>query len=338
MNAQRPKLIFFGTPEIAVPALQALADSGSYTICGVVTQTDKPAGRGKQLAASPVKLLAEKLGIPVLQPKTLKGLRGGVTFDTENEVGRETQQSLIDLINTLGPIDAFIVVAYGKLIPQALIDVPKMGIINIHLSLLPRWRGAAPIQRAVLAGDLESGISLMKIDAGLDTGPVYAQERIAITPDDTTGSLSEKLVASGCHLLLNALPNILSGDLDAIAQPEFGATYAEKLSKADFQIAWSKDTTTTLNQIRGAAPHPGASTLLFGEALKIYRAHRVDSKQYSPGEAGTVLESNREQLIVATDDGALAIDEMQFPGKKRLPISDVLRGRAIPKGSRFGSG
>jgi methionyl-tRNA formyltransferase len=325
-------LIFFGTPDLAVPILRALSEA-SYPVLAVVTQTDKPAGRGKKLSPSPVKIFAESRGIPVFQPASLKGLQR-----TEDGTlrGSGSSTELADFLNGCSPIAAFVVVAYGKIIPPALLDVPTRGIINVHLSLLPRWRGAAPIQRAVLNGDEYSGVSIMRIDQGLDTGPVFAEQRIAISGSDTSGTLADKLVAAGTELLLRTLPGILSGSLLPHPQSEAKVSYAEKISKEEFRIDWQGSAARIMRQIRAAAPHPGAFTGLNEEQIKIFDACPVPDKNYPISAPGTIVEVNKAELIAACGAGEyLEVLELQFPGKKRLPYKEIAKSKSLSAGIRF---
>ncbi len=332
MSAQRPKIVFFGTPALAVGPLRAVVESGAYEVLGAVTQTDKPAGRGNKLTPSPVKEYALGAGLPVFQPRTLKSIAGNAPL-----TGTEPNAELVAFLNANAPIDLFIVVAYGKIIPPALVHFPERGIINIHMSLLPRWRGAAPIQRAILNGDAVSGVSIMQIDEGLDTGPVYAVGKVPIGPTDDTGTLTEKLLAAGTPLLLDSLPGILSGALTPTPQPEDGATYAEKLEKSDFQIDWSKPASVISCVIRAASPHPGAAASLDGGLVKIFRASEAKNAGYPPAAPGTIVEVTKSSLVAAAGAGTfLSFEELQLPGKKRLPVVEFLKGKAVASGARFG--
>ena len=327
----KPKIVYFGTPALAVPPLQALVDSKQYDIIAAVTQPDKPAGRGKELAASPVKTYALQAGIQVFQPTSLKQISGSQPLS-----GTDKNEELVSFLNAQEHVDAFVVVAYGKIIPKSLIEFPRAGIVNIHMSLLPRWRGAAPIQRAVLHGDTVTGVSIMKIDEGLDTGPVYVSESVALSPADDSGSLSEKLVLVGSRLLLNTLPGILASSITPHAQEEVGASYAEKLIKDDFKIHWEHTAAEITCRIRAARPHPGAFADLDGIAVKVFAAAPRKNENYPNSKAGTVVEVTKATLVVAVGNGEfLSLEELQFPGKKRLPIQEVLRGKSFTVGAQF---
>lgn len=332
------KLLYFGTPDLAVPPLQALLANKQYEIIAVVSQPDAPQGRGKKLSPSPLKKFALEQGLKVLTPSTLKGLQveGDRKLCSTNEGSRE----LAELLNAEPEIAAFIVVAYGKLIPKVLLNFPPGGILNLHLSLLPALRGAAPIQRAILEGAKLSGVSLMKIDQGLDTGPVYKQAEVEILEEDNTASLTEKLIAAGIPLLIENLPSILDGTLTARAQDNSLATYAEKLEKSDFRIKWEESAEQTLNRIRAASPHPGAFCEFSNESgdrepLKIFSAKVINFNQVTNAVPGEIIEINSEELIVASGTKALSLLELQLAGRKRLAVSEFLRGCKFKRGTRF---
>ncbi|MFN8390657.1 MAG: methionyl-tRNA formyltransferase [Bdellovibrionota bacterium] len=330
----KPTLVYFGTPDLAVPPLQALVESGAYEVLGVVTQTDKPAGRGNKLTPSPVKEFAVSRGIPVFQPVSLKSIAKSGS-DTSLQ-GTKSNLPLVELLNAHTPIDLFVVVAYGKIIPDALLDFPRHGIVNIHMSLLPKLRGAAPIQRAVLNGDRESGVSLMRIDAGVDTGPVYATEVVPIDDEDTSGTLTDKLVQSGVKLLLGSLPHIIEGSLQPRPQSTEGSTYAEKLEKNDFRLVWSEPSTKAELRVRAGNPRPGAFAQLNDQPMKVFRARSCPDQNFPTSQPGMVVEANAEELIVSCGHGTfLKIEELQLPGKKRLSAAEVVRGRGIRKGDRL---
>lgn len=278
----------------------------------VLTQPDRPAGRRLRMAVSPVKRFAQAEDIRVLQPATLRGAAPEV-----------------QAVRELRP-DALVVAAYGLLLPPALLEAGVHGAVNIHASLLPRWRGAAPIQRALLAGDHETGISIMQMDAGLDTGPVLAQRRIRIENGEDFGSLHERLAALGAAAIVEALGDIETGRLRATPQPAEGATYAAKIDKRETRLDWSKPAQELERAVRAFRPSPGAFAVLEGEAIKIWRA-RVESGEAAPG---TVLLAGHE-LIVACGRDALAIAELQRPGGRRLSAVEFLRGRPMAPGRRF---
>src|SRR5512134_731127 len=304
------RIVFAGTPEFAVPALIAVA--AAQQVARVLTQPDRPAGRGLTATASPVKQAAARLGLPVLQPATLKAP------DVQAE------------LRALAP-DALVVAAYGLILPQAVLDIPRLGAINIHASLLPRWRGAAPIQRALLAGDRETGISIMRMEAGLDTGPVLLREAVAIGPDDTAGTLHDRLAALGAQLVVAALDGLARGTIAATPQPAEGATYAVKLSKHEARIDWTRPAAELERQVRAFNPFPGATARLRGTEIKIWRAAVADAA----GEPGVVLALDSAAIVVACGCGALRLEALQRAGGKRLPAREFLRGFALAAGERF---
>ena len=271
----------------------------------VLTQPDRPSGRGLRSIPSPVKRFAAAHGIEVLQPANLKNAQD------------------IERVRALRP-QALVVAAYGLILPPALLDAAPHGALNIHASLLPRWRGAAPIQRALLAGDRETGISIMQMDAGLDTGPVLQQRAIEIAPDDDAGSLHDKLAALGAEMIIETLAVAPK----AVPQPSEGVTYARKIEKADTVLDWSRPAVELERAVRAFRPAPGASTSLAGEAIKIWRT-RLVSEKLPPGVIG-------QNLVVGCGEGALAIEELQRAGGKRMSAAQFLRGRPLVPGARFG--
>lgn len=303
------KLIFAGTPEFAAAALAALADAG-HDIALVLTQPDRPAGRGMALQASPVKRLAEARGLPVFQPPTLK--------DAE-------AQARLAAVGA----DAMVVAAYGLILPQAVLDLPRHGCLNIHASLLPRWRGAAPIQRAILAGDFETGVCIMQMEAGLDTGPVLLAEATPISADDTAATLHDRLAALGARLIVDALARL---PLPAVAQPDAGVTYAAKIDKAESAIDWTRPAAEIDRQIRAFDPFPAAQSTLAGTPVKLWRA--VPAAGH--GRPGEVLAAGRDGIVVACGDGALCVGELQKAGGKRLSAVQFLAGHAVAPGASFG--
>lgn len=299
------KIIFAGTPEFSVAALQALHAAG-HDIVGVFTQPDRPAGRGQKLQSSAVAQAAEALHIPVFKP---------LKFDAD------VQSQLRDL----NP-DVMVVVAYGLLLPQAALDIPKHGCLNIHASLLPRWRGAAPIQRAILAGDTETGITIMQMDAGLDTGAMLLRESIAIGAHDTTADVHDRLAALGAKLIVDALAQ----KPRAVPQPADGATYAKKISKDEARLDWSQPADVLARAVRAFNPAPVAWTELNGERVRIYSAKAAAGS----GEPGTIAAVNDHGIVVNCGTGSLQIDRLQRAGGKVLDARDVLRGWN-PLGQRF---
>jgi len=301
------RLVFAGTPEFAEKALARLLRVG-HDIPLVLTQPDRPGGRGLRTLHSPVKRLALAQRLEIFQPESFK-----------------SPQSL-ERVRSAAP-EALVVAAYGLILPQALLDIPRHGAINIHASLLPRWRGAAPIQRALLAGDAQTGISIMQMDAGLDTGPVLAQRAVPIGDDDDAATLHDKLAALGGEMILAALEDIAAGRARAVAQPDAGATYARKIDKRESVIDWEAGAIEVERAVR--AFHPAAA-MLAGEPIKIWRARAVPGE----GAPGTAIRAG-DELIVACGSGALLIRELQRAGGRRLAARDFLRGWPIPAGTRF---
>lgn len=316
-HASPLNIVFAGTPEFASQHLDALISS-HHTIVGVYTQPDRPAGRGKKMQASPVKQRAQAAGLQVYQPPGLKDA--------------QAQQQLAEL-----NADIMVVVAYGLLLPQIVLDTPRLGCINVHASILPRWRGAAPIQRAIEAGDAVTGITIMQMDAGLDTGQMLSVHDCAIEPADTAASLHDRLAKMGPRALLQTLDKIAEGDVRGETQDDRLATYARKLDKQEAQINWQDPAAVIARRIRAFNPFPVAYTLLHNERLRIYQAH--ESGPAGDAAPGTVLE-NDKQLVVACGDGtSLALDVLQLPGKKALPVAAVLNGMAekLSPGTKLGA-
>jgi methionyl-tRNA formyltransferase len=307
------RVAFAGTPGFSVPPLEALRLAG-HEIVGVLTQPDRPKGRGRQLTASPVKQAAERHGYPILQPQTLK------------------DPAARDALAALRP-DVLVVVAYGLILPQAVLDLPRLGCVNIHASLLPRWRGAAPIQRAILAGDAETGVSIMQMNAGLDTGPVLLQKRIAIAATDTSGSLHDKLAALGAPALLEALEGLSNGTLRAVEQPAEGVSYAEKLHKSEARLDWTRTARELDRQVRAFNPWPVAETQLDGEPLRILAAHPDDTA--GDNGAGAVIGLRHDAIVVACGQGTLHITELQRAGRRPVSARDFANSRPIA-GKRLG--
>ena len=296
------RIVFMGSPDFAVPVLRLLTER--YEVAGVVTQPDRPAGRGRQLRAPSVKLLAEQIGLPVMQPPKLRA----------PEAMEQLQAWLPDLI---------VVAAFGQILRPAVLDLPKYGCINVHASLLPRWRGAAPIQAAVLAGDEETGVTIMKMDEGVDTGGILAQRALAIGPDETAGSLAERLSEMGARLLMDTLPAYLAGELQARPQDNEAATYAPMLKKEDGLLDTARPADELARRVRAFNPRPGAFLPLGQQALKVHRAH-AESEQAPPGSRSVYL----GQPAIGTARGMLVLDEVQPPGKK------TMAGRAFLAGAR----
>lgn len=300
------RIVFAGTPDFSVPPLRALLAS-PHRVVGVYTQPDRPAGRGRKLSPSPVKEVATDAGVPVFQPANFKD-----PLD-------------VQALGGLGA-DLMVVVAYGLLLPQAVLDAPRLGCVNIHASVLPRWRGAAPIQRAVLAGDLTSGVTIMRMEAGLDTGPMYRIDEIPLGDNETGGSLHDKLSQLGADALMAALPGILDGTLAPQPQDDSRSCYAKKLDKAEAWIDWKRPAVEIARQVRAFNPWPVAQTRYEDANLRVWRAHAVKGLTASPG---MVMSATRNGIEVATGDGLLCITELQLPGKRAMGAQDFINAHAI---------
>ncbi|WP_209427131.1 methionyl-tRNA formyltransferase [Pararhodobacter sp. SW119] len=298
------KVVFMGTPDFAVPALEALA--AAHEVLAVYCQPPRPAGRGKKARPTPVQARAEVLGLAVRHPARLKGADEQAAFAA------------------LGA-DVAVVAAYGLILPQPVLDAPSYGCLNIHASLLPRWRGAAPIHRAIMAGDAETGISIMQMEAGLDTGPVLLSEATPIGPDDTTGTLHDRLAVIGATLILAALARL--PDLTPQPQPEAGVTYAAKIDKSEAHIDWTRPAEAVARQIRGLSPYPGAWCDTPAGRLKLLNARAVAGQ----GRPGEVLSG----LTIACGTGAVAITEAQRAGGRPMQAAELLRGLDLPPGTRL---
>ncbi len=311
-----PRIVFAGTPDFSVPPLQALIDAG-HPPCAVYTQPDRPAGRGRRLRPSPVKQCALDHDLPVQQPETLR------------------DSAARDALAALQP-ELMIVVAYGLILPQAALDIPRLGCVNIHASLLPRWRGAAPIQRAILAGDAETGVCLMQMQRGLDTGPVLARAVTPIHADDTGGTLHDRLSLIGASLLAESLDDLLAGRLVAEPQDDSQASYADKLQKAEARIDWSESAAAIQRRIAAFNPWPVAETGRDGRRLRLWRAAVASSGQVNAGQPGTVVEVSADGILVACGDGVLRLLELQAEGGRAMPVADFLNGHALQPGEQLG--
>jgi methionyl-tRNA formyltransferase len=323
MQAQDLRVAFAGTPEFAAAALTALIGAG-YQIALVFTQPDKPAGRGLKLTASPVKQLAQQHGIEVLQPKSLR-LDG--KFPDEARAAHEALRA--------AKVDVMVVAAYGLILPQSVLDIPAHGCVNIHGSLLPRWRGAAPIHRAIEAGDTETGITLMQMDAGLDTGAMLSVERVAVTPAHTTARLHDELAALGARMIARDLPGIVHGQIKPVLQPQEGVTYAEKIRKEEARIDWFQPAQTIARRVRAFDPFPGAVTTQAGADLKIWSAQAVDAR--TDTAPGTVVEVTTDHFTVACGSGLLQVRDVQRPGGKRQSVAQWLRAQPLAVGTVLGT-
>lgn len=309
------RVVFAGTPEVAVPSLEALLASG-HEVVAVVTRPDAPAGRGRTLRPSPVRKVAERAGVEVLTP------------------GRPSEPDFLDRLRELAP-DACPVVAYGALVPQAALDIPTHGWINLHFSLLPRWRGAAPVQRAVMAGDVTTGACTFVLEAGLDTGPLVAVDQTAIGEHETSGDLLARLAESGAALLVASLDAIEAGTATYTPQPDDGVTHAAKLTIDDAHVRWAETADEVDRRIRGCTPAPGAWTMFRGQRLKILRAQVAEDGSVDVTEPGAVVAGKRT-VHVATGAGAIELATVQPHGKKAMAASDWARGVRIEAGELLG--
>ncbi len=300
------RLAFLGTPDFSVAALEALIAAGHEIAC-VYSQPPRPAGRGKALRPSPVHQAADARGIEVRTPASLRSA--------------EEQQAFAAL-----DLDAAVVVAYGLILPKAILDAPEFGCFNIHASLLPRWRGAAPIQRAILAGDKTSGVTIMQMDEGLDTGPMLLREQVAIGPEMTAGDLHDALAALGARMIVDTLASVEAGTVEPVAQPQAGITYAEKLRKEEAAIDWRRPAADILLTVRAFNPFPGAFFLFGGERFRVLEADILPLH----GDRGHVLDGD---LAIACGDRAIRPRDIQRQGRKPMPLEELLRGFAIPAGT-----
>lgn len=307
------RVIFAGTPAFAVPPLRAILGAG-HDVALVLTQPDRPAGRGLALSTSPVKQVALEHNIPVEQPASLKP--------------DPPQQLLRDL-----HADIMVVVAYGLLLPRAVLDSTRHGAINIHASLLPRWRGAAPIQRAVEAGDRQTGITIMQLDEGLDTGPMYLAQSIPIQERDTAGAVHDRLMPLGAQLVVECLRRIAAGNAILQPQPAEGVTYAKKITKAEAVIDWRESAGVLARRVRAFNPAPGTTARLHDQELKIWAVSALDRPAVA--EPGTVVEVHEQGPIVACNEGCLRLEELQRAGAKRMAAAQMMRGFPIATGDRF---
>ncbi len=309
------RVAFAGTPEFAACALAAIVEAG-YAVPLVLTQPDRPAGRGMKLAPSAVKRYALAHALTVDQPEKLR---------------RDEERAALV---ACAP-DVLVVAAYGLILPREVLDLPRLGCINIHASLLPRWRGAAPIHRAIEAGDTETGITIMRMDEGLDTGPMLLRRAIPIGASETTGGLHDRLAALGAECIVEALARLPGNGLDALPQPEAGVTYAAKIGRAEAAVDWNRPAAEIERTIRAFDPFPGATANLRGSTIKIWAATPAASPGSPNGEPGRVLAVTDGGITVACGDGELCLQQLQRPGGRRLPVGEFLHGFAVSAGERF---
>jgi methionyl-tRNA formyltransferase len=317
------RVIFAGTPDFARAALERLHAAG-FTIPLVLTQPDRPAGRGMKLHASAVKEFALEKGIPVAQPRSLR-------LDGKYPDDAKAAHAAIEAAQA----DVMVVAAYGLILPQWVLDTTPRGCLNIHASLLPRWRGAAPIHRAIEAGDTQTGITIMQMDAGLDTGDMLLVERLAIRDTDTTGTLHDRLAALGGRLIVETLEIAACGGLPRTRQPEEGVTYAHKIEKAEAAVDWAAPAVVTERRIRAFDPFPGAHAQLGNEVIKLWRSEIDGAMRPADAAPGTILQADDSGVRVACGDGVLRVTELQRAGGKRLRAADFLRGFALQPGTTF---
>ena len=318
------RVVFAGTPEFAQVALQQLIAAG-HDIPLVLTQPDRPAGRGMKLQASPVKQCALIHGIPVAQPRSLR-------LDGKHPEDASSAQAAL----LAAQAQVIVVAAYGLILPQWVLDLPPLGCMNIHASLLPRWRGAAPIHRAIEAGDTHTGVTIMQMDAGLDTGNMLLKEPLAITADDTTATLHDRLAAMGGHLMVQVLQAAQQQTLRQEPQPDIGVTYAHKIDKSESTIDWSQPATAIAQRIRAFDPFPGASTTIQNETVKVWRCEIDSTLPNIDKREGTILEVKNDGIAVACGCGVLRLTMLQRAGGKRLPAADFIRGFPLQTGVVLG--
>lgn len=310
----KPRIIFMGTPDFALPALEMLNNS-QYPIVAVVTQPDRPAGRGQKEIAPPVKRLALELGLGVLQPVKVK------------------DPSFLEAFRQLHP-DMVVVAAFGQILPKAIIDFPMLGCVNIHPSLLPKYRGAAPLNWSIIRGETKTGVTIMLMDEGMDSGDILLQEETPLGPEETFGQLHDRLARLGAGLLLKTIDQVISGSVRRQAQDAANVTYAPRLTKETGRINWNSNTRSIVNLIRGLCPAPAAYTSLDGQTLKIFSAEALPAEILQP--SGTISSPVSSGLPVAAADGYVILKDVQLAGKKRMPIGDFLRGYRITPGSILG--
>ncbi|HTQ50942.1 MAG TPA: methionyl-tRNA formyltransferase [Candidatus Acidoferrales bacterium] len=317
------KVVFMGTAELSCASLAALANDKQFSVAAVVTQPDRPRGRDLKPQSSPVKVLAQKLDLPLLQPE------------------RARDEKFIAALRALQP-ELIVVAAYGQILPPSILDLPRHGCLNVHTSLLPKYRGAAPIQWAIAHGDAETGVTIMKMDAGLDTGPMLAQRRTPISPEDDSASLHDRLARLGAELLGQTIPDYVAGKIQPQPQPADGASLAPKIKKEDGRIDWGRPAQTIWNRLRAFTPWPGAFTFFDGKLLKIWKASLAQEVSHegaplhSSGLAnGTILSADKNGILVLCGKDALMTIELQREGGKRMSAAEFLAGHALKAGEKF---
>ncbi len=309
------RVAFLGSPDFAVAALRALVEHGTNVV-GVVTQPDRPAGRGKKMRPPAVKVHAQSVGLPIWQPTKIRGGRLRRWFEELN-------------------VDLAVVAAFGRILTRPMLEAPRLGCVNVHASLLPRWRGASPIHRAIVAGDRQSGVCLMQMDTGLDTGPVLARATAPISDNDTAATLHDKLAALGADLLTRHIDELLGARMTAHPQPTQGVTYAPLLTKDEGFVDWNAPAQTVHNQVRGMSPWPGAWTL--GPHGARWKIHAEGAKPaLLNGQPGELLEVGDVDVVIGCGNGSIRLSQVQRPGKRRGPAAAVIRGARLPIGARFG--
>ncbi|UUM12670.1 methionyl-tRNA formyltransferase [Clostridiaceae bacterium HFYG-1003] len=306
-NTKRLSLVFMGTPDYAAKSLEELAKV--YEIALVITQPDRPRGRGKKFLPTPVRTLAESLGIPVLTPESIR-----------------KDPAVLDQLKALSP-DVIVVVAYGQLLPKTILELPRLGCINLHASLLPAWRGAAPIQQAILSGDTQSGNTTMRMEEGLDTGAILLTDPVAIGPDMTYGELHDVLMEGGGSLLIRTIHGLADGTVTPVPQPDTGVSYVRKIKKEDAAIDFSRPTREILNLIRGMNPHPLAYAYAGDVMVKILKASAREA--HGSEKPGTILAQEKSGILIRTGDGAISVQELQLPGKRPMAVADFLNGNRL---------
>lgn len=315
------RIVFMGTPDFAVPSLHLLMSSG-YEVVAAVTQPDRPKGRKKTLTPPPVKEAALSLGIPVLQPERMRSV------------------DAVAAVAEFKP-DLIVTAAYGQILPKAVLELPRLGCINVHGSLLPKYRGGAPIQRSIINGESETGVTIMYMAEGLDTGDMISSVTLPILDEDTSGSMFEKLSAAGAKLLGETLPSIIDSSAQAVPQREEEATYAPNLTREDEKIDWGKSARALFNQVRGLSPMAGAFTSLGGEVFKVWACEAPKSGAGTPSataDPGTILTADASGIAVQTGEGKLVLKDIQPAGKRVMPVSEWIRGARIEPGTKFGEG